>query len=230
MISEKKTAKLVGGLFLTVMISFVLGYRMIGGVLNTDNYLAGIQAKSSRIFLGVIFELIDISAIIGIIVLIFPLMKRYSERMALWYLCFRILECVMLIVAIIIPLVMITIGQEYLKSGAAEISWHQTLGTVLLAVRYTWVQLVLPFFYSLAGVVFFWFSYKTKLIPKFLSILGIISAGLVLAGIPMDFFKFKPGSFVGGLMGLTEIFLGIWLIVKGFNNSEIASTHAKGNA
>ena len=137
MITEKKTAKIVGALFLTVMISFVLGYWMIGGVLNlnSENYLSSIQTGSSRIFIGVIFELIDIAAIIGIIIFMFPLMNKYSERMAFWYMCLRILECVMLIVAIIIPLVMITIGQEFMKSGAAEISWYQTLGTILLTTR-----------------------------------------------------------------------------------------------
>jgi len=44
-----------------------------------------------------------------------------------------------------------------------------------------------------------------------------IWASRILAGLPMDFFEFKPGAFVGALGGLTEIILGIWLIVKGFD-------------
>jgi hypothetical protein len=90
----------------------------------------------------------------------------------------------------------------------------------MLEIRENWVHLVLPFFYSLASFIFYYFFYKTKLIPRPIAIWGLIASSLVLTGIPMDFFEFKPGAFVGAAMGLTELVLGIWLIVKGFNTPE----------
>jgi Domain of unknown function (DUF4386) len=218
MISNRKVSIILGALFLVVMVSWSIGYGLIGSVLNSTDYLEQINLNSSKLFYGVLFELIDVAAIIGIMIVMFPLLKKYSERMAIGYVCFRILECVMLLVAIMIPLVLITLSKEFLQAGSPATSWYQTLGILFKAIRIDWVNLVLPFFYSLAAGVFYWFLYKTKLIPRFISIMGIIAAVLIIAGIPMDFFEFKPGSFVGAMGGLTEVLLGIWLIVKGFNS------------
>ena len=219
--SDKKSARIVGALFLTVMISWSIGYWLIGDILNSPHYLANVYPNKIKIFLGVLFELIEIAAIAGIVVMMFPIIRKYDERMAVWYVCFRILECVMLGIAIICSLSLITLSHEFLNAGTPVTSYFQTLGTIFITIRDNWVHLILPFFYSLAGMIFFYFLYKSKLIPKIMSLIGFIAAVLVLIGIPLDFIEYKPGAFVGIAMGLTEIFLGIWLIIRGFNSSSI---------
>lgn len=225
--SDRTTATILGMLFLAVMITWSIGFWLIEDVLNTPAFLANAFPQKSRIFLGVIFELLDIAAIIGIMVTIFPLMKRFSERMALWYFGLRIFECMMLVVAILSALVIITLSQRFLDAPSTEITNIQFLGDLLLQIRQKWVHLLLPFFYSAAGIIFFYFFYRVKLIPRIISIVGLVGAVLVMAGIPMDFFEFDAGSYVGALMGLTEVFLGIWLIVKGFDKSTVVVDVAK---
>lgn len=228
MLSDRKVATIVGALFLTVMVSWVLGIVLIGNILENVNYLTNAHSKSSLIFFGVIFELVDIAAIVGIMVMIFPLMKKYSESMALWYVLFRLLECVMLVVAVIIPFALITLSQEYLKAGNADTNGYQIIGNVLLVIRNRWVHLIIPFFYGFSAVVFYWFLFKSKLIPRFISVLGLVASGLVLVSIPVDFFEFKPGAYIGALGGLSEILLGIWLMVKGFNASALNDLNKRG--
>jgi hypothetical protein len=221
MMSDRKAAIFVGAAFLTVMISWSVGFGLIAGILNAPDYLSSVHPNRARIFFGVLCELVDVAAIIGIMVVMFPIMKRFSERMALWYVCFRVIECGLLIIGVLCALALITLSHEYLNGDTPDALFFQTLGTLLIAVRDNWMHLVIPFFYSLAAVVFYWFLYQTKLIPRFISVLGIIASVLVLAGMPMDFFEFEPGAFVGVGMGLSELFLGIWLIAKGFNSTAV---------
>jgi hypothetical protein len=65
-----------------------------------------------------------------------------------------------------------------------------------------------------------------KLIPRFISIWGLIGAAVVLANGLLEWFGFAPGN-LGVLMLLNELFLGVWLIVRGFNPSAIASPSAE---
>jgi len=219
--SNRTTARMLGVLFLVVMLTWSIGFWLIEDVLNTSDFLANANPQKSRIFLGIIFELLDVAAIIGIMVTIFPLMKKFSERMALWYFGLRIFECMMLVVAILSALVIITVSQRFVDAASTELTNIQFMGDLLLEIRQNWVHLVLPFFYSAAGLIFFYFFYRVRLIPRFISVVGFVGALLVMAGIPLDFFEFDAGSYIGALMGLTEIFLGIWLIVKGFDESSV---------
>ena len=128
--SDKKSARIVGALFLTVMISWSIGYWLIGDILNSPDYLANVYPNKIKIFLGVLFELIEIAAIAGIVVMMFPIIRKYDERMAIWYVCFRILECVMLGIAIICSLSLITLSKEYIAAGAQDASYILASGAL----------------------------------------------------------------------------------------------------
>jgi hypothetical protein len=71
--------------------------------------------------------------------------------------------------------------------------------------------------------------YQSRLIPRFISVWGLVGAIAVLATAMLDTFGISPGplEFLGVLMLTNELFLGIWLIVKGFNPSALASERAK---
>jgi hypothetical protein len=212
--SNRKTATIVGALFLTVMVTWFIGSELIESILNAPDYLINVYPNRIRVIIGVLFELIQAAAVVGIAVMMFPILKKYDERIALGYVVFRILECTMLIVAAISPLLLITLSQEYLKAGAPDASSFQALSTLFIALREHWTLLVLAIFYSFAAIMFYYVLYQTKLIPRFISVWGFIGASLALA---TPWF----GTLFGIPMGLNELFLGVWLIVKGFNPSAI---------
>jgi len=212
--SNRKTARIVGALFLTVMVTWFIGSELIESILNAPDYLINVYPNRFRVIIGVLFELIQVAAVVGIAVMMFPILKKYNERIALGYVVFRILECAMLIVAAISPLLLITLSQEYLKVGVPDASSFQALSTLFIALREYWTLLMLAIFYSLAAIMFYYVLYQTKLIPRFISVWGLIGATLTLAT-PL------LGTLLGIPMGLNELFLGVWLIVKGFNPSAI---------
>lgn len=115
------------------------------------------------------------------------------------------------------------LGEEFVKGGAPESSSYQALGTLLLEERY-WAFQMVTFALVLGALVFYYMLYQSRLIPRFISVWGLVGALAVFATAMLDTFGISPGSleFLGVLMLLNELFLGIWLIVKGFNPSAVA--------
>ncbi len=217
LISNKKNAKIVGALFLTVMISYTIGTVLIDSILNAPDYLVNISAHKTQIITGALFELINGIAYIGIAILVFPILKQINESLALGYVCFRILEFAMQIISDISPLLLTTLSQEFISAGALEASPFHALGSLLLAQRY-WANQMVFITYCLGAFIFYYLMHQLKLIPRFLSVWGLIGVPLVFISIILDIFGFNPGLIIGALMGLNEIVLGIWLMIKGFNS------------
>jgi hypothetical protein len=221
MSANKKRARIIGALFLTVMVTWGIGYALIGGVIDSPDYLTAISEKKNQVIVGALVELIEIIAVVGIVSLMFPLLKKQNESLAIGYAGFRILECSLLIASTISPLLIITIGEEFLHAGAPANSYFQTLGTSLIAVREHWGPEVLAIFYNSAALIFFYLMYRSKLIPRLISICGLVGVTLSLTGTILGFFGSGLSTYFGLPMGLIEILLGLWLIIKGFNSSDL---------
>ena len=80
---------------------------------------------------------------------------------------------------------------------------------------------------GLAGLMFYYLLYQSKLIPRFISVWGLIGAAFYLTGGLLEIFGYNLGLILSLPMGFNEIFLGVWLIVKGFNSSIINSQSTK---
>ncbi|MCA9908088.1 MAG: DUF4386 domain-containing protein [Anaerolineae bacterium] len=220
--SNRTTAILVGAGFLISNITFILGAgALLEPLLSSPDTLAAIAAARSQVVLGVLLELINGLAYIGIGVLMFPILRRRHESMALGYFGFRILEFVAQMAAGLSPLILVSLGLDFASASAADAASLQTAGAVLLAER-AWAFHLVSLTFGLGALLFYIMLYRTKLIPRFISIWGLVGALAVLANAVLEMFGFAPGN-LGILMLLNEVFLGLWLIVKGFNASAAAS-------
>jgi hypothetical protein len=225
----RQAARIVGALFLTAMVTSLLGGGLLESILNAPDYLVNISANETQVITGVLLELINGIAVVGIAVLMFPIFKEHNEALALGYVGVRIIEAVMQIASDIIPLSLLTVSQEYLTAGAADASYLQASGNLFIAARAHLVGTMLGIFFSLGALVFYYLLYQSKLVPRFISIWGLIGAVLVLTWNLLETFgiSISAGMILALPIILNEIFLGIWLIVKGFNSSAIASGSAK---
>jgi len=227
--SDKKTARIVGALFLIAMLTSILGGGLIETVLDAPEYLMDVSANETQVIIGVLLELVNGIAVVGIAVFMFPLFKKYSEALALGYVAFRIIEAVIAVAAVVSALTLIALSQEYVKTGAGDASYLQTLGTSFLAARAFWVSTMLGIFFSLGALLFYYLLYQSKLLPRFISVWGLIGAALILIWNLLEMFgiSVSAGMILALPIILNEIFLGIWLIVQGFNSSAITSPAAK---
>ena len=215
-----KTTRIVGALFLTAMVgSLVGGIVFVEPFLTAPDYLIAISENENRVIIGVFLELINGIAVLGIGVLMFPILKQYDEHTALGYLGLRIIEAVFCCVIVISPLSLITLSQEYVKAGASNASYYQAAGALSIAERASVAGLLIPVFLGLGALVFYRALYQFKLLPRFISIWGLVGAALILALNVLLTFGVEVGS-IGMVLALpiisNEIFLGIWLIAKGF--------------
>jgi hypothetical protein len=222
---SRKTARFVGALFLISNVTFILGaIVLIESILTAPDYLALVSANRTQVILGVLLELINGIAYVGIALLMFLILKQRFESLALGYVIFRMIEFVMQVAADLGLLSLLNLSEHFVGAGAPGSSSFQTIGALLLAER-SWAFQMLNLIFGISALMFYSMLYKLKLIPRFISIWGLIGAALVLVNTMLDMFGLSLGIFgnLGILMLLNELFLGVWLIVKGFNSSAIAA-------
>lgn len=225
--TSRKIAIVVGALFLIAMVASLLGGGLVESIITAPDYLIAVSENKTQVIIGVLLELINGIAVVGIGVLMFPILKPHNENIALGYLGFRIIEAVFCCVIVIAPLSLITLSQEYLKAGAADAAYFQTVGTLSIAERASVSSLLIPIFFSLGALLFYYLLYQSKLLPRFISVWGLIGVALILT-LNLLSLNLEIGISIGLIfalpMILNEIFLGIWLIVKGFDPSAIVSS------
>jgi hypothetical protein len=231
--SINKTARIVGVLYIIGTIAGMLSYVLTGPILGGSDFLVSVSTHEIQIIAGALFVLIMGFALAMVPVMMFPLLKKYNEALALGYVVFRgALETIMYIVLAISWLFLIPVSQEYVKAGAPDASYFQTLGAVLLE-GHDLIAPVQTIIFCLGALIFYYLLYQTKLIPRWLSGWGLIAIiPYFAAGLLVLFGFFGPLS-TGEIvlefpLALQEMVMAVWLIVKGFNPSAIDSGSATG--
>jgi hypothetical protein len=222
----RKTAIIVGALFIIGTVGLVLSVVLVGSILDDPDYLIEFSANENRIIIGALLVLISGFALAMVPVMMFPIFKKYNEALALGSVVFRgALEAVIYIAIVISWLLLLTVSQEYVKTGAPDASHFQTLGTLLLNAN-DQINPILEIVFSLGALMIYYLFYQSKLIPRWLSVWGLIGAILYLATGLFAMFSVDFGILLAPL-ALQEMVLAVWLIVKGFNPSAIASESVK---
>ncbi|MBI3152220.1 MAG: DUF4386 domain-containing protein [Chloroflexi bacterium] len=219
--SNRKTAATVGALFLTAMVASLLGGGLVESVISVPDYFTAISENETLVVVGILLELVNAIAVIGIGVLMFTVLKQHNETMATGYLSLRIVEAVFCSLIVISPLSLIRLSQEYATAGA-DSALLQTAATFSIAERASVSGLLVPVFFSLGALLLYSSLYQSKLLPRFISVWGLIAVALVLI-MNLLSLKLEIGLGVSLIFAfpiiLNEIFMGIWLIAKGFNPS-----------
>lgn len=115
--SDRKTAMVVGVLFIIATVAGVLSVALLGPILNDPDYLSNLSANEYQVIMGALIDLIGAGAFVALAVVIFPVLKRYSERIGIGYIVARGLEAVPFIIANISLLALLTVSQEYVKQA-----------------------------------------------------------------------------------------------------------------
>lgn len=233
-VSQRRTEILVASLWLLTAFGAIAGTFLMDSILKAPDYLSTVFPKSTTVIGGMLLWLINDFGIVMIGLLMFPILKKQSERMALAYLSMRMFEAIFLIVGVIFAMLLIPLSQAFVKAGATDIVSYQAIGSVLKQAEYWFMTPMQLIPLGLGGVILTFFLYQTKLVPRFISIVGFIgyalllpSAILTLLGV-LDTLPGSPGSLLVIPVAVFEIILmPIWLYTKGFNVSASASESSK---
>ena len=229
MISNKKTARIVGVLFITATVTAILSAISMG-ILDAPDYFLYASENQNIILISVLLELICAGACVGIAVMLFPILKKHNEGLALGYVGARIFEGGLFFVSSLSYLILLTLSQEYV-AGIPDASHFQAIGTLLIAVHEWafWLGGGMIAF-TLGSLILNSMLYQSKLVTRFLSVWGLLGAVLMLARGMLEIFGIIGPNLrdITALpIGLNEMVLAGWLIVKGFNSSVINSLAEK---
>ena len=228
--TDRKNAIVVGVLFIIGTVAGLIE-AFTAPVLDAANFLTDVSVKQNQVRIEVFLALIAAFACAGIAIWLYPVLKKHNEALALGSVGFRIIESVLSILGAICLVSLLPLSQEYVKAGASSASYFQTLGTSLFGAQGMILNIrLIPF--CIGALMYYYIFYKSKLIPRWLSgwgliaiIMNLVSALLVLFGL-IDHFS-TAQVILSVPIGLQEMVLAVWLIVKGFNPSAIASGSAK---
>ena len=225
--NPQKIARVTGVLFVITYITSIPAYFLYGPLLDDPRYIVGGGAADNIASLGALLELILIIANIGTAVVLYPVVKRVSEILALSFVAARVVESVFIAVGILSVLSLMTLRQE--AAAGADAGSLIAVGQSLVAVQ-SWTFLLGPGFVVGVGngLILGYLMYRSGLVPRGMALLGLIAGPVLIARfVGILFGVFEPGSVLGGLMVVPEFIwelaFGIWLIVKGFNPSAVAS-------
>ena len=222
--SNRKTAIIVGVLFITATVAYSLGVIFLDPILGGSDYLTKASENENQVILGAFLVLIDSVAVAGIGIMIYPILKKHNEALALGYAGARIVEGVLFIVNIITILTLLTLSQEFVKAGAPDA--YQTLGTVLLSAGDRAFLFGFGIAFTLSALMLNSLLYQTKLIPRWLSGWGFVGAVLIWAYYLLQFFTNNQVEILFIPIAVQEMVFAVWLIIKGFNSSAIDSGSA----
>jgi hypothetical protein len=221
--SNRKSAAIVG-IFFLIAFSGAITIALTKPILDDPDFLNKISVNENQIILGAIFQFIMAAACAGIGVSLYPVLKKYNVGLAMGVVGFRLIEAVLQIVAFIILLLLLTLSNEFVKAAAPASSFFQTAGSLLIAGNFWSNQVAAILAWNISALMYYYLFYRTKLIPRWLSVWGIVGIILVfLVSMLLMFRVITPMSqfqiVLSFPIALQELVLALWLIFKGFNPS-----------
>jgi hypothetical protein len=216
---------LAGGiLYLLTFVSIPIGF-LYSSILNDPSYIIG-SGMDTAVIIGGILEIIVALAGIGTAVVLYPVLKRQNEGMALGFIGSRVLEASTIFADVVCLLAIVTlrragVGAEALLTGK------------MLVILYGLFRLGQNLMPAVNDLLLGSLLYQSRLVPRILPLLGIIGTPLLIANTIVFMFGIFSGPLylltgIGVLpIALFEFSLGVWLTVKGFNSAAITSLSAK---
>ncbi len=230
--TSRNTAITVGILYIIGTVAGILSLIVAQSILDAPEFLDQIAANAGQVRLGALFVLTMGLALALVPVLMFPILKKQNQALALGYVVFRgALETMTYIAMAISWLLLVNLSQDYVQAGGPAASSLKTWG-VLLFEGHDAIQSILEIVFPLGALMFYYVLYQSQLIPRWLSGWGFIAAVVwFTVGLLGIFQLIVPMSTLQVVLSLPialqEMVMAVWLIVKGFNSSVIAAESAQ---
>ena len=229
--SNKKTARIVGVLFIIATAS-IFAESLYEPILSSPDYLDIIYPNKIIVIIGILLESIMIPSMFLIPIFLYPILKRYNKVLALGYVGFRSLEALLISIAQINKFSLINLSRDYLNNDGLDVSYFQNIGSSIQSKLF-WVNtdgIIYVAIFAMGALILNFALYKSRLIPRWLSVWGIIAAVGISTGAML--FAFTDTSEVIAMLliipiAVQEMVFAAWLIVKGFDQPAITSRSAK---
>jgi len=216
---SKRNTKWAG---LLNIIGMVAGILSIASSVDSPKYLTEAAANNMQVTIAALFQFILSLTYVGFAILLYLIVKKYNQVLALGFLSFRIMAGVVLIVGTIMLLSILVLSQEFVKNTLENQIVLEAFGNVLKMTRDYINHIFMVFTIGIANIMLYTLFLKKRLIPKWLSVWGISGTILSIAASMLLLFNIVDVITVEYLVlnaptGFFELVLGFWLILKGLS-------------
>jgi hypothetical protein len=222
---NRRTSLIAGLFFIGTFVFSIPAVLLYDRVLKA-NYVVG-SGGDHRVALGAFLEIILAICNIATAVVLFPIVKRQSEKVGLGYVASRILESTVIVLGAISLLSIVTLRHDFASGGGANATTYLTVGKSLVAFH-DWTFLIGPTFCAGFGngILLGYLMYRSGLVPRPWAILGLVGGSLCLVGATVRLFTHNGhttalASVLVAPEIVWEAFFAIYLTFKGFKHSPI---------
>lgn len=222
--SNRKNEVVVGVLFIMATVFGVIAASIFTPVLNSPDYLIMISANENQMVIGTMLYFFMAMSCAGIGLALYPLLKKYSEILAIGTVGFRVIEGMIQVIGAIIMICLLALSREFVKAGVPTNSYFQVIGAILKAGN-DWIgngAMLLP--WCIGALMYYFVFYKFRLIPRWLSVWGLVGITLTIISSLLIMINpvFGTVQTAANLpIALQEMVFAVWLIIKGINPSAI---------
>ena len=230
--STRKIAVITGVIFIiATLVGPILATPLTPDLTGAD-YLTQISAQPNQVAVGVLLWIIAAFASGGIAIAMYPVLKEQNAGLALGSVIFRTVEATFYMVGVVSLLSLLTLSQQFTIAGAADRTSLQAIGNLMVSLR-DHAALAAVFAFCLGAFMYYYLFFQSRLIPRWLSGFGIVAIILMMAACVLALFSGnRITSYIplAAPIGVQEMVLAVWLIVKGFSPSASASKSGKTEA
>jgi hypothetical protein len=219
--SSKANARITGVLFILGTVPILVAMTLWGQSVSSPDYLSSMAANRVHILLYALAVVFMGLACAGIGISLYPVLRRHGEGPALAAMGFRLMEGTLQVVSAIGIVALLGLSQEFVKAGSPSGSFYQSAGAAIKAVN-DWVGNGAYLFpWCIGASIYYSIFYRTRLIPRWLSLWGLLGLALMLVsafGAMLGFMGSMSSAQILFSMPIAvqEMVLAVWLIVKGY--------------
>jgi hypothetical protein len=230
--TNRKNAVIAGILFIIGTVSGVIEAILCSPVLNASDYLLRMSANENLITIGAILQFIMAISCAGISLALYPILKKFSESLAIGAVGFRLIENMLQILKAVSMVSLLALSQEFIRAGSPANLYFQGAGEIITASSDWMIHGAGLICFSIGAAMYYIVFYQHRLLPRWLSVWGLVGITLVTIGSVLVMFHIIPGfGTIQMILNLPifpqEMVLAVWLIAKGVNPSATASLSAK---
>ncbi len=223
MSSTRKSAALIGVLFILATVTGVIAAMLLSPILTAADYLSQIAAHEEQVIFSAFLTFIMAMSCAGIGLALFPTLKKYNEGLAAGSAGFRLIEAMIQVVSALIMFCLLTVGRLAAASGDPILLSYQAIGDVLKIGNDWLTNSPMLICWGIGALMYYYAFYRYRLIPRWLSVWGLIGMSLTLLVSVLVMLEVIPGfgtfqTAANMPIALQEMVLAGWLIVKGFNS------------
>jgi hypothetical protein len=210
----------IGLCYLTATVTFFIANLITSGLFAESDVLGKVGPMESELILSVFLDLLNGIVVVINAVTFYRILARTHPTYAQGFLSFRLGEFVMIAIYTSLTLFLISLGQLYVDAGSPADGYHHDLASLLIAGRH-WLLILIYIINGVLGSYLCFALYQNQLVPRWLSLFGVIGYPVIFAGSVLGLFQVIDveaglGMLVLAPGGLFEFILPFWLFFKGF--------------